>query len=398
MTSDPINLGLLKLDLMLKGVRFDESFCSKHQVLKDFRLGKHTFGTVDFILPGEICVSAPYQEDFVENSPYKIRFIKNKFYVASKDISMPIKWVSQPRFYEEAVNDKVKISDIASVHGNYVSLAIGGHRYLQSSLVTKEECANSIISVEETVSTLDRIQKERPIDVVSLSCWDPDEEDGGIFQIKPYIEAIKKNFNVLVFIEVHLPKDENIIDQTYAIGADSVCYHIGNLCSHGHSHIEPERNKEFENKLLKHAVSDFPGGSILVHITVGPIGDRSNQQSKEEIESLCANKVLPILTIENLHDAHDMQMKAEQVAELQALVYEKAKENNIKIHWFSKLSPFFTPFEGRHLVGDAPKLKVALMNFYQSRVLGGSISSGLSNLRRKLRVREVSKGNQDDDE
>ena len=71
------------------------------------------------------------------------------------------------------------------------------------------------------------------------------------------------------------------------------------------------------------------------------------------------------------------------------MYYEKAKKYQIKMNWFSKLSPFMSPFEGRFFAGDIPRFKLALMNFYQSRILGGSISVGLSNLRRKLRVQEV---------
>jgi hypothetical protein len=386
------NLGLLKLDLMLKGVRLDESFIRKHKVRKPYELGPATFGNVDFVLPGEIYVSAPYQESFVENTPYRIRFIKNKYYLTSNQGSLPIKWISQPDYYDEPINEHVKLGDVAAVHGSYVSLSIGGHRYLQPTLVDEQGSGvrpGLVVSVDETLNILEKIRDKGKLDVVSLSCWDPDKEDGGIYQIESYIRAIKKNFSVLLVVEVHLPQKSSIVDDTYAMGADSVCYHIGNLCSHGHSQAEPERDKEFEMRMLKHAVSDYPPGTILAHITIGPIGDKSNTTSKEDIEELCKLKVLPILTIENINDAHEMQMMAEQVAELYAFVYEKAKKYQIKMNWFSKLSPFMSPFEGRFFAGDIPRFKLALMNFYQSRILGGSISVGLSNLRRKLRVQEV---------
>lgn len=395
-----INPGLLKLDLMLKGVRLNETFRQEQGVLVDYLLGPNVFGNGDLILPGGVYVSVPYQEPFVSESPYGIQYIKNKICLTTSEGYLPIRWIPQLRCYDEPVRARVKLSQVACVHGDYVSLAIGGHRYLQPTLLDEDASSyrpELVVSVDETLNLIDLIRKERPIGVISLSAWDPQTEDGGIFQIEPYIRAIKRNYNVLLFVEVQLPKKTNVIDATYAMGADSVCYHIGNLCSHGKSQADPQLDKNFVVRMLEHAVSDYPQGSILAHVTIGPIGERSNEHSKNDIAALCRLKVLPILTIENLHEAHEMCVTAAQLAELHAFTYRRARENKIKMNWFFKLSPFVAPMEGRFFVGDIPRFKLALMNFYQSRILGSSVSAGLSNLRRKLRVKEVSGGTSEHD-
>jgi len=374
---------------MLQGIRLDEGILHKNEVLTDYRLGPQHDGNLDLILPGEIYISAPYQQEFVQKSPYKLRHIKKRYYLSSHNGSMPIKLIQQPSYYNEPVNDRVRFREVVSVHGSYVSLAIGGHRYLQTTLVDETgsgDRPDMVISVDETLAILEKIKQERNIDVVSLSSWDPSEKDGGIFQIEPYIRAIKKNFNVLLLAEVHLPESKDIIDVTYAMGADSVCYHIGNLCSHGHTIKETERERDFEIRLLRHAVSDFPPGSILAHIT---IGTNSFEESTVDIESLCRIKVLPILTLESLEVAHQLKFTAEQLAKLYAFVYDQANENGIKMNWFSRLAPFMSPIEGYFFVGRVPRLKLAFMNFYHSRILGGNITANLSNLRRKLRVKEI---------
>lgn len=374
---------------MLRGARLDESFVRRHGVLADFLLGPNTFGNLEIELPDGICVSVPYQEDFVRESPYKIRDVKRRLFLTSPEHSVPVKWIAQPDYYDQCVNANARIGEIACVHGNYVSLALGGHRYLQPTLVAADGGSSRpelVISVDETVAVLERIRKHRPIDVVSLSCWEPDR-DGGIRQVEAYVRAIKKFFSVLVFVEVHLPAQSSAIDETYAMGADSVCYHIGNLCSHGGDRASAEREKDAEMRLLRHAVSVFPAGTILAHVT---IGENSVAESREDIDALCEAGVLPILTVENLDVAHRKGISATEIAPLFGEIYDRAKKNGIKMNWFSRLSPFVTPMEGRFFTGDIPRFKLALMNFYQSRILGGSISAGLSNLRRKLRVKSVS--------
>lgn len=374
---------------MLKGVRLDESLGETYKVLKDFKLGPRHKGNLELLLPDGVGVSAPYQEDFVKDSPYKLRNVKKRLFLTGPQGSLAVQWVPQPHYYDQLVNDRVRLGEVACVHGSYVALSLGGHRYLKPTLIG--DCDESfrpelVLSVDETVAVLERIRKERTIDVVSLSCWNPGE-DGGIAQVEPYVRAIKQYFNVLVFVEVHLPARASLIDVTYAMGADSVCYHIGNLCSHGtDAHASPH-DKDAEIRLLKHAVAIFPQGTILAHITVGR---ESLDSTHDDIESLCAIQVLPILTLESLEIARARGLTAAELAPLFGFLYNAAKKNRIKMNWFSRLSPFLTPIECRFFAGDMPRLKLALMNFYQSRILGNSVSVSLSNWRRKLRVRENS--------
>ncbi|MBI4412559.1 MAG: hypothetical protein HY541_08760 [Deltaproteobacteria bacterium] len=389
------NPGYLKLDLMLNGVRVDPSLFQKSLILKEYRLSPSLCGNLDLILPEETHVSVPYQEEFTIHSPYKLRGLHGKYTLSGREHSAVVKIVPHPSFYDERVNSAVRIGDVAQCHGGYVSLALGGHRYLQShlngssgALSTAPATGRLVLSVDEVIGLLDRIRKETAIDVITLSAWSAKGEDGGILQIEPYIRAIKASFNVLLLVEVHLPNVRSMIDQTYAMGADSVCYHLGNLCSHGDQPPAPGRSTEQELHLLRHAVSIFPPGSILSHITMG---SRPFAEVIEDIGLLTGIKVLPILTVEGLEVVRQKGLTTAQLAPLFGYVYNAAKRAKITMNWFSRLAPFVAPIEGRFFSGDSPKLKLALLNFYQSRFLGGSISAGLSNLRRKLRVREVKK-------
>lgn len=385
------NPGLLKLDLMLRGIRPDPSFFKEGLLLKSYKLSDHLYGNLNLILPESTYVSVPYQEADTKNSPYQLRFLKGKTYLSSKNQSIEVKLLPHPSFYKDEVAPTVPYSHLLTCHGSFVSLNLGGHRYLQSHLLNSEEQSyrkELIPSPDDLVGILEEVQKEQPIDVIALSSWNIQDEDGGIAQIENYIRRIKSSFNVLVFVEVHLPQNLEWVNKTYAMGADSVCYHIGNLCSHGNSQDEKPRDTSLEIKFLKHAVQSFPRGTILSHITMG---DRPFEDVIEDIDSLSQIKVLPILTWIDRQNALENKFKAEDLAALYAHVYEQAKKKKITMNWFAKIAPFMAPIEGRFFSGDSPKLKLALMNLYQSRFMGGSISAGLSNLRRRLRVKEVKK-------
>lgn len=255
------NPGYLKLDLMLRGARVDESFYKKKVLRPEYRLTEHVYGNLDLILPKETHASIPFQEDFVKKSPYKLRNIRGQNYLTYKSGGMaPVKVLDQPDCYAKKVNRQVKIQGIAECHGSYVSLSLGGHRYMQPHLLgdaKKGFREDFVLNVEEVIGLLECIRKEQPIDVVTLSSWSTEGEDGGILQIEPYIRAIKSSFNVLLFVEIHLPEKSSWIDRTYAMGADSVCYHIGDLCSHGPDEKVKRMKVEEELRLLKHAVSIF---------------------------------------------------------------------------------------------------------------------------------------------
>lgn len=384
------NPGILKLELMLKGVKLDPSVFAAGDILPVYRIGPHCLGNLDMVLPGGTWVSVPYQEEFVKNSPLVLKYDAGKYILHFSDGHQTVTIVPHPKYYDDAVSAQARVGEIACVHGGYVSLAIGGHRYLQETLVDEEGSGNRpglVLSVDETLNVLEKITSRKPVDVVTLSCWSPDPRDGGILQIEPYIRAIKKNFGVLLLVEVHLPQTTDIIDATYAMGADSVCYHIGNLCTHGvAAPSSGDRHKEIEMALLRHAVDVFPGGSILAHITCG---DPATTDTRADIDELCAARVLPILTVESLAQANRLGFNAEKLAPLFGYLFTTARRHKIKMNWFSKLAPFVAPIEGHFFAGGISRLERTLMNLYQIRFFGGSLSAALSNLRRKLRVREV---------
>lgn len=387
------NPGYLKLDLMLRGVRVDTAFYEAGLVRREHRRSARLYGNLDLILPHDTYVSVPYQEAHVAQSPYALSLVGKKVELASDHGRIPVELIPQSSFYEELIRPGVTINQVLQCHGGYVSLALGGHRYLKAHILDDPKLdfdEKLALTRDQVITVLETVQRHHPIDVVSLSSWKTDTDDGGIAQIEGYIKTIKKSFNTLVFIEIHLPKTKEWIDHTYAIGADSVCYHLGGLCHHGEGggHATVGIHSEQTIPFLEHAVRVFPRGSTLCHITMG---DRPIADVIEDIETLTQLKVLPVLTLTSLQQALDKGLTAADLAPLFGYVYNASKKHRIPMTWFSKLAPFVAPIEGRFFSGDQPRFRLALLNFYQSRLFGGSISANLANLRRRLRVKEVSK-------
>lgn len=367
----------------------DESLFKKGVLLADYKIGPGVFGNLDLILPYQTYVSVPYQEPDTQQSPYRLRFLRGKYFLTTLSEPIQVELIPHPTFTQDLVKEGVKIGDVSSCHGSYVSLHLGAHRYLQSHLSTPSEPYRKelVLTVDEVIALIQRIKKDQPVDVVTLSAWDVTTDDGGILQIEPYIRAIKAAFNLLLFVEVHPPKSKSLIDVTYAMGADSVCYHLGNLCSHGQGDepLADDSRMDEDLALLRYAVDVFPLGSVLSHITMG---NRPLNDVAKDIETLSSIRVLPLLTAVTREVMLEKNLSLNDMGRLFGLVYEEAKRNKVPLNYFSRLAPFIAPMEGRFFSGDTPRLKLAMLNLYHSRLFGGSISAGLSNLRRKLRVRE----------
>lgn len=375
---------------MLKGLRVDPWYFETGLLRSQFTLGAATPGAIDLQLSRKLSVTALYQDSLSQTSPYLLKRNGKKDELVFQNHLIPIRLRRHPDFYDQKLTSQMNLRDVATVHGSYVSLALGGHRYLQNSILSAEGSSLPLISVEQTITLLRRIQREQVIHVVSLSSWDDAQGDGGLSQVRPYIEAIKKHFRVLVYVELQLPQKEEVIDHSYAIGADSVCYHIGNLCSHHADHVADHAPRDFERErqLLSHAVSGFPQGRVLAHITVGALGNRSNDSSKKEIDAFCALGVLPVLTFEDSVHANQRGLTAQQAAEIFLYTYECAKTHRIKMGWFSELAPFFSPAEARLLKGNDSKIKQAVDQLV-SPFVGGALNSSMANMRRKLRVKKT---------
>lgn len=393
------NPGYLKIDLMLKGIRVDGRVFKKAGFDKCHDLADITCG-LDIMLPRNTWVTAPYAEDFVKESPYELIEKDNRFFITDGDESVKVSVVPTPKFYQLKTKSGIRLSKIGLVHGGYVAITPATQCDFFNKAIECRYCAGSPdiqegkgkkYTVEDVLETVEAAYKEGKAEIVYLSIGFSETPDGGIEFLKPYIKAIKKHFNTLIAVETLPPKENRWIDETYAVGADSVLYNLEIFDERLFKEICPGRDRLIGRKryleALRHAASIFPNGTVASHLIVGlePI-----ESTMAGIDFFTSIGIVPILPLyKPPAGAKPLQHKmpsTDVIAPVYGHLYKAVTANKINTSWVRDISVVTTPLEGRFFVGAEARTERFMQNFYKSR-LGLKAAWSLATLRRKLRVR-----------
>ncbi len=389
------NLSALKIDLMLRGVRFDDP------VVKAWACGSTG---IDMMLPQKTLVNIPCAEAFTNDSPYKVIRDAQGFAITDGKARVPVEPVERPAFLGRAASSGVRFSDIASVKGSYTVITPEPScgffkdnvecRYCSAGLDTRERGRGRAYAVEEVVETVDAVLRENKSSVIYLSLGFSESDDGGIVFLKPYIEAIKRHFNCIVAVEALPPKDNGWIDEAYAAGADSVLYNLEIFDPELFAAICPGRARLIGRKryldALKYAATVFPNGTVASHLIVGLEPPGSTRMG---IDHLTDMGVVPILPIYRPLPGRALRIEpltTEIIIPVYRHLYTSVKNKGISFNWVRDISSVTTPAEGRLLVEEGGKGSL-VESFYRSNI-GLKAAWGLSTLRRKLKVKNPSDG------
>lgn len=395
------NPGYLKIELMLKGIRVGD------EVLEGIGLGRRdrgyepVTGGVDLLLPQDTWVNAPYLEEFVSVSPYALIERDGRHFITDGRGEIEVTIVPRPRFYNLTTTGGIPLSRVGVVHGGYVAITPVARCDFFNSNVECRYCSarpnqregnDTSYSVEDVLETVEAAYKEGKAEIIYLSIGFAPGPDGGIEFLKPYIKAIKRHFNTLVAVEALPPKEDRWIDETYAIGADSILYNMEIFDPRLFEEICPGRaalvGRERCIEALRHAATVFPNGTVASHLIVGLEPPESTIKG---IDLLTGMGVVPILPIYR-PSAGAIRLKmpsTEVIAGIYGYLYKAVKRNRINMTWVRDISIVTTPLEGRFFVGDGARWRTFLQKFYRSSI-GLKMAWGLATLRRRLRVKEVS--------
>jgi hypothetical protein len=400
MKSDYINNpGSLKIDLMLRGIRLEGP---DSEVLKSSYV---TIGPgIDVVLPRSTLVNVPYGEEFTESSPYVLKREKKGYAITDGTGEVPVTLVARPGFYERKTTTGKPFSNISTVHGSYVVITPSPRCDFFNRNVECRYCAGNFdveggegsevtYSVDEVLETVEAILTERASEVIYLSIGFSEMDDGGIEFLTPYIKAVKKHFNCLVAVEALPPKENGWIEETYAVGADSVLYNLEIFDSELFEVICPGRasligRQRYIEALRYAAEKVFPNGTVASHLIVGLEPPGSTIRG---IDFLTEMGVVPILPIYRPRPSKALRIEpltTEIIIPIYRHLYGAVKKNHINMNWVRDISTVTTPIEGRLLTGETGVFKTLFESFYKSR-LALKAAWGLSTIRRKLRVRDV---------
>ncbi len=383
------NPGTLKIDLMLQGLR------STDRSITD---SSENSG-LDIVLPGGIRVNVPCGGVFTRNSPYELIKTGKGYAVTDGDDSIKVTLAGNPAFYSRQTKSGVRFSDIATVHGSYVVITPqSGCEFFEEGIECTY-CAGNfdkdgpgrVFSIDDILEVVEAVKKEKIAGIIYLSIGFSKGSDGGIQFLTPYIEAIKKFFNVLVAVEALPPKRNQWIDHTYAIGADSILYNIEIFDKELFEVICPGRSKLIGRNrylnALKYAATVFPSGTVASHLIVGLEPPGSTRMGIDYLTDMGVVPILPIYRPAAGRALRIEPLTTEIILPVYRHLYKTVRDRKINMNWVRDISVITTPIEGRALFGDGDKEGSKFFeSFYKSR-LGRKTAWGLSTLRRKLRVK-----------
>lgn len=396
------NPGFLKLELSSKGIRLSEELREGKDLKAAFLARAGIGGGIDIILPDDVWVNAPVREVFTRDSPYLLLKEKGDFFIEKNGERVAVGMIPPPAFYEKKTSEGTPFAQVGTVHGGYLTITpIAACDFFPKFESCKFCSANFVmgpvgkkaLSVREVVEIVHEAFEEGIAEFIQLSMGFLEGEGHGMSSLEPYITAIKKNFDTLLAVEVSPPATDKWIDRTYAMGVDSVSYHLDIYDPERFISVCPGKAKQIGRDryldALQYAASIFPSGTVTSNLIIGL---ESFESTKEGINHLTRMGVVPLLPIFKPLEGSDYSdhkiPDAEEIAPIYAHLYNAVKNNKINMSWSKHVSIFITPIEGRYFTGDEAKLEVTLYNLYKSKI-GGMATREIAKLRRRLKVREV---------
>ncbi len=401
--------GHLKLELAIAGARLHESIRRRQDIFRVPQEARYVAREVDLILPDDVWVSVPVEDDASASSPFTLLAEKESFVIERKVEGKPperteVRLLPQPEFYGQKTTKGTPMWQVGTVRGGYITITPTVACGFTAAGRPCEFCQTGVkpepqqpIAVEEVIEVVDAAFQEGVAEFVSFNTAFHDTEDGGVLFLEPYVRGIKRHFYTLVAAQFHPPRRNHWIDRAYAEGVDALSYNVEifephtlrKYCAGRVKYIGRERYFE----ALRYAASIFPGGTVWSDLVVGIEPPASTMKG---IDTLTSIGVLPVLSI--FRPRRDLETETElpkptgigpeETAPIFAHLYNAVKQSKINMRWMRDLSVSVTPLEARFFAGDEPRLVVAMQHFYRSR-LGTLTAKGLARLRRRLRVRTV---------
>lgn len=396
------NPGFLKLELSAKGIRLSQELIEGKDLKAAFLARAGIGGGIDIILPDDVWVNAPIGESFTKDSPYLLLKENGDFFIDNNGERIAVGIVPPPAFYEKKTSEGTPFAQVGTVHGGYLTITpiaacdffprFESCRFCSANFVMGP-VGKKALSVREVVEIVHEAFEEEIAEFVQLSMGFLEGDGHGIASLEPYITAIKKNFDTLLAVEVSPPATDKWIDRTYAMGVDSIAYHLDIYDPEIFARICPgkARNIGRERYLdsLQYAASIFPSGTVTSNLIVGLEPFESTALGINHLTRMGVVPLLPIFKPLEGSDFGDHKIpESLEIAPLYAHLYNAIKSNKISMSWSKHVSIFITPIEGRYFTGDAAKREVTLYNLYKSK-LGGIATREMAKLRRRLKVKEV---------
>ena len=411
------NPGLLKLHLMMRGLRLPEPVREGLQNDLFGATGHALFGSagdLDLSLPQDIWVTVPVLHGEAMASPYELVRHGDGYAIAvdppdgePSERAKPtkVKVLGRSRFFDHTTSTGIPYGRIGTVHGPYLALSPTNQCSFLNNADRCRFCGvgsdggtHAGVPVDDILEAIRIAREEHPVNMVYLSVGHLGTDDGGVTFLEPYVEAIKKHFDILVAVDALPPATNDWIDRTYAMGVDSVSYNLeifdpdrfALLCPGPARVIGRQRFLE----ALSYATTVFPSGGVTCHLIVGL---ESLECTHAGVEALTEMGVLPVLPVYRPFKGRDLRGDAdvmrfepslEELIEVYTHLYEAVRDKKLGLNLVRDLAIVTTPLDARFFGGETGWWS-SLRHRMMSTRIARRTSARLSDLRRRLRVREA---------
>jgi len=406
------NPALLKLELMRRGLQVPAQILGRLRAERDVAASHAVFGNawdLDLVLPGSVWAAVPVNPRLVSGSPYALVEREAELRVtsaAAPSTEVPIRVQPPSAFYGGKTKGGIPYGRIATLHGPYLALSPTNRCQFLSSDDRCRFCGvgdhglHDLVPVPDIVEAVRVARAEHRVDMVHLSIGHLGGEDGGVRLLEPYVHALKKHFDVLVAVDALPPATDGWIDRTYGMGADLVSYNLEIFDPDRFERIckGPARVVGRQRFLdaLAYATSVFPLGAVVCHLIVGlePLAS-----TREGVRTLVDLGVVPVLPVYRPFKGRDLRAEPDverfepTLAELSDLYSELsrlARARRLPLGLVRDIATVTTPLESRLFESQRPGLLSRLTQALTGSRLGRRTSARMSDLRRALRVRDVS--------
>lgn len=388
------NSGLLKLELLAKGVRLDRSALKSKEIERALEIGAKVCAPLelDMILPGNVLVNIAVQECLDKDTCYVLVNENDNFYIKNGVNKVKVWIIPPPEFYNKTTSSGVLLAKIGRTYGNYLLITPSGAcEFLSQNLACKycdvEAKKATDNSIDDVLETVEAALKEGAAEYICFNIGYSDSEDGGIKQLLPYIKAVKDNFNALICTQAQPPATDEWVDMTYAAGIDSLAYNlevfdpdIFGLIAPGKKRLVG-RDRYF--KALARAAKVFPSGAVVSNLIIGlePV-----ESTLKGIDTLTALGVVPTLPLfrplPNSKLTSYVKLSPEAIAPIFIHLEAALMKNKLSSNWINHFNIVVNAIDA-HLFGGQTPVKKNWPSLFKAK----RHNKLALNLRRRLRVR-----------
>jgi hypothetical protein len=366
-----MNPAELEIELFCKGIRIDSSCAIEYDGRLFSRTRAGLGSGLELVLPGDlknIWMNVPVEEDFAQNSPFRLLKENNQYKVFDQRTEMfyPVLIPEEPSWYTQKTKSGVPMHRIGVLQGTYLGIYLSNScsYWFNDPPLNCKFCTSgynvgvnelAVKSVDEVVETAMAAKEESGITFVHFNGGFQNDRD--LDSAAPYVKAIKERVGLLVGIQVvptpNLWKYDWLID----LGANhfSFCYEFHNpkyfadLC--------PGKEKTLGQKsffkALEYTVNKLGKGSCSGEIIAGvePIED-----TFRAIDYITDIGAFPTVCIFRPVIGSDMEdvppPKSEDMLMVMKYMYESCKRKRIPIGVAPNIevSLIVQPDDGRYLV------------------------------------------------